>query len=88
VSVHRSDVRNESLGTERRTVQKGEVERWLANLLSTRNVRARDLVVVELEQSTHQLAFFRERAAAVMVGTSVLKADPSLTSEDHNNIAA
>jgi len=60
----------------------------LANLLSTRQVRAGDLVVVELEQSTHQLAFFRERAAAVMAGTSVHKAEASLTAEDHNPIAA
>ena len=80
------------IGQERAVHLKRAIERFLvyplANLLSTRQVRAGDLVVVELEQSTHQLAFFREGAAAVMVGPSVQKAEASLTARDHDRIAA
>jgi ATP-dependent Clp protease ATP-binding subunit ClpA len=62
---------------------KRSIERFLvhplANLLSTGQVRNDDFVVVELDESSHRLAFFAERAAAslaqaVQIGTDRIAA--------------
>ena len=71
---------------------KRAVERFLvnplANLSATRQVRLGDVLVVELNQESGKLAFFRDEAEASLAAAALDAVHALRTGEDHNRIAA
>ena len=71
---------------------KRAIERFLvnplANLSATGQVRLGDVLIVELNQETGKLAFFRDEAEASLAAAALNAVQAMRTGEDHNRIAA